>query len=88
MPRNPEYHKFLDYIRGKEKDHLDKNLEVPASAKEVGWWKREQIRKAIRATRYGIATPAQIDLLNKHRIPHAWRAKKRTYKELEKRHQS
>lgn len=88
MPINPEYHKFLDHINGKKEDSLDRDLEVPASDKEIGWWKREQVRKAIRATRYGIATPAQIELLNKHRIPYAWRAKKRTFAEMEKKHQS
>jgi len=88
MPRTPEYQHFLDFKLGKIQDDQPLDQEIPANDQEIGWWKKEEVAKALHHARYGVATPEEIELLEKHDINYPWRAKKRTYQQKEKTHQS
>lgn len=78
MSRSLEHQQFLDSIQGRKKDDLSPHGETTASSQEVGWWKQFQIRRAIHHARYGIATTAEIHLLQKHGITVSKMAKIRT----------
>ena len=88
MPRSKEYQRFLDFKNGKIPDNLPPDEEIEASDREIGWWEKEQIARALTNTRNSVATPEEIELLEKHQVDYSWRAKKRTFKHKEKIHQS
>lgn len=78
MPRSLEYQQFLNIIHGWKKDDLSPHAETTASKKEIGWWKQFQIRRAIHHARYGVATAAELHLLQEHGITVSKMAKIRT----------
>jgi hypothetical protein len=65
MARNPEYQTFLDIHYGRKKDPDPKGVELPATEQEIGWWKQQQFRKAMRHAREGHATDIELIYLAK-----------------------
>lgn len=65
MPRKPEYQYFLDIHHGRIQDPDPKNLETTATPQEIGWWKQQQFRKAMKHARAGEATEVELIYLAK-----------------------
>lgn len=80
MPRKPEYQEFLDQIGGRKPDPLPADEEAVATPEEIGWWKKEQVRRAIHHARHGVATPVELHLLEEKGIPVSPYARNRTKK--------
>lgn len=68
MARNAEYQKFLDFMNGKIPDEFPENVEVPATAQDIGWIKKRQVQLAIHNKRKSEATLEQLRFLS-HKVP-------------------
>ncbi len=67
MSRNPRYQEFLNANRKGSVDPLPKTQVTEATVQEMGWQQQLEVRRAIHAMRYDIATPQQLALLeDKH----------------------
>ena len=65
MPRNPEYQRFLDIHEGRLPDTNSKEEETSATDQEIGWWKQQQFKRAMRHARAGEATEIELIYLAK-----------------------
>ena len=63
--RDPNYQRFLDIHNGRVKDLDLKDEEISATEQEIGWWKQQQFRKAMRHARNGEATEIELIYLAK-----------------------
>ncbi len=82
MPRNEQYQQFLNVVNGIEDDGIPQDEETEATKQEIGWWKQHQVKVAIHAVRYGVATPDQLHLLQEKGIVVSQFAKERTKSKL------
>lgn len=71
MPRMSDYEVFRSYVAGLGWDGLPKDEEFPATPKEVGFWKRFQMSRAISHARRGEATLTELNYLRRHGIFHS-----------------
>lgn len=77
---NRKYYEFLRFIEGKIPDTLGKDEITEATKQEIGWWKQNQIRRAIHHIRYDKATREELRLLRRHDFPISSQALERTKK--------
>ncbi len=64
--RTKELQSFLDHHSGKLSDPYPRDEEVPATTQEVGWIKWLQVKRALRHKGAGVATRADLLLLDDH----------------------
>lgn len=66
MPEfEPDYRTFIASVEGKIKDTLPPDQEIPATPKEVGWWKQHQFKRSLNHLGRGIATGTELGYLRK-----------------------
>ena len=65
MARNKEHKPFLDFVEGRTEDPYPRRVEIAATDKEIGWWKKYQLKRAIEHAEDGEATLEELIFLAK-----------------------